>query len=314
MKYIFNTEEFRLENSAVCLGKFDGIHMGHRLLIDKIQTYKEQGLQSVVFTFALHPSTLFSNGDAKLIDTMSEKVNKLEQLGVHTLVSYPFTKHTASMEPEQFIDNVLVKKIDAKVIVVGNDFHFGHQRKGNVSLLRKYADKFGYEVVSLEKLEEENQVVSSTRIRNEIKVGNMEKVTRLLTVPYAIVGEVIHGKQLGRTIGMPTINQQVEDNKIVPKHGVYVSKVYLPDGVYGGITNIGIKPTVSGEKQVGVETHIFDFEGDLYGKVLKTEILHFVRKEQKFDSVEALKKQMHKDMAFGKEYLSDDLNFPHTTR
>lgn len=304
MEYIFNTEEFKLKDSAVCLGKFDGIHMGHRLLIEKIQTYKEQGLQSVVFTFALHPYTLFSKGDAKLIDTMSEKVEKLEQLGVDTLVSYPFTKHTAGMDPKDFIEKVLVEKIGAKVIVVGNDFHFGHKRKGNVELLKEYADKFGYEVVSLEKLEEESQVVSSTRVRNEIKHGNMEKVTRLLTVPYTIVGEVIHGKQLGRTIGMPTINQPVEENKIVPPHGVYVSKVYLPDGVHGGITNIGVKPTVSGEKQVGVETHIFDFEGDLYGKVLKTEILHFVRKEQKFNSVDALKEQMHKDMAFGKEYLA----------
>lgn len=304
MEYIFNTEEFMLKDSAVCLGKFDGIHMGHRLLIEKIQTYKKQGLQSVVFTFALHPYTLFSKGDAKLIDTMSEKVQKLEQLDVDTLVSYPFTKQTASMAPEQFIEKVLMGKIGAKVIVVGNDFHFGFQRKGNVALLRKYAQKFGYEVVSLEKLEDENQVVSSTRVRNEIKFGNMEKVTRLLTVPYAIVSEVIHGKQLGRTIGMPTINQQVEKNKIVPPHGVYVSKVYLADGVYGGITNIGVKPTVSGEKQVGVETHIFDFEGDLYGKILKTEILHFVRKEQKFATIDALKEQMHRDMAFGKTYLN----------
>lgn len=306
MKHIFNTEEFKFNNSAVCLGKFDGIHKGHRLLIEKIQTYKEQGLQSVVFTFSLHPSTLFSKKDAKLIDTIDEKVEKLEHLDVDVLVSYPFTKHTAAMEPEQFIEKVLVEKIGAKVIVVGKDFHFGHQRKGNVTLLQKYAEKYGYEVVSLEKIEADNQVVSSTRIRKEIKKGNMEKVTELLTMPYSIVGEVIHGKQLGRTIGMPTINQSVGEEKILPPLGVYVSKVYLQDGVHGGITNIGVKPTVSGEKKVGVETHIFDFSGDLYGKVLKTEILSFVRGEQKFHSIDALKEQMHKDMAFGKAYLKDE--------
>lgn len=303
MKHIFNTEEFKFNNSAVCLGKFDGIHKGHRLLIEKIQTYKEQGLQSVVFTFSLHPSTLFSKGDAKLIDTIDEKIEKLERLGVDVLISYPFTKYTAAMEPEQFIEKVLVEKIGAKVIVVGKDFHFGHQRKGNVTLLQKYAEKHGYEVVPLEKIEADNQVVSSTRIRKEIKKGNMEKVTELLTTPYTIVGEVIHGKQLGRTIGMPTINQPVEEEKILPPFGVYVSKVYLQDGVHGGITNIGVKPTVSGEKKVGVETHIFDFSGDLYGKVLKTEILSFVRGEQRFDSIDSLKEQMHKDMAFGKAYL-----------
>jgi len=191
----------------------------------------------------------------------------------------------------------------AKVIVVGKDYRFGYQRKGNVSLLKKYAKVYGYKVVALEKVYADYHIVSSTRIRNEIRNGNMEQVQELLSVPYSLKGEVLHGKQLGRTIGMPTINQKVSDSKILPPNGVYVSKVYLEDGAHGGITNVGVKPTVSGEKEVGIETHIFDFSGDLYGKVIRTELLHFVRGERRFDSIAALTAQMHKDKSFGEKYL-----------
>lgn len=303
MKQILNTEEFSLKASAVCLGKFDGIHKGHRLLIEEIQKYKKQKLQAVVFTFALHPYTLFSRGEAKLIDTTEEKIEKLERLGVDVLVSYPFTRETAAMKPEIFIKEVLVKKLGAKVIVVGKDFHFGYQRKGNVTLLRKFAAEYGYKVISLEKILDDRYVISSTRIRHEIKSGNMEKVTRLLGEPYSIIGEVVHGKQLGRTIGMPTINQEVPEAKIIPPKGVYVSKVYLPEGEYRGITNIGNKPTVSGEQQLGVETHILGYEGDLYGKIVKVSLYEFVRSEQKFSSLEELKAQMHRDMEYAKSSL-----------
>lgn len=305
MEHIYNTEQFRLENTAVCLGKFDGIHIGHRLLIRHVMECKKQGLKAAVFTFALHPSTLFSKTEAKLIDTTNEKAEKLSELGIDVLVSYPFTKETAGMSAEQFIEKVLVEKMGAKVIVVGKDFHFGHQRKGNVEMLQQYALKYGYRVLALDKIQEEEQVVSSTRVREEIIAGNMEKVTKLLEKPYAITGEVLHGKKLGRTIGMPTINQEVSDNKILPPKGVYVSKVYLEDGVHGGITNVGTKPTVSGENKVWIETHIFGFDGDLYGKVLKTELLYHVRGERKFESFDALTEQMHRDKEFGKKYLEE---------
>ena len=306
MRHIFDTKEFQLHNTVVCLGKFDGIHKGHRLLIETIKSYKSQGLETVVFNFALHPYTLFSKGDAKLIDTMEEKVEKLESLGVDTLVSFPFTQETANIEAVDFIKEILVKKIDAKVIVVGKDCHFGRKRQGDVQLLREYAEKYNYKVVALEKLLVDDQVVSSTRVRKKIQKGYMETVTKLLGVPYAVKGEVLHGKQLGRTIGMPTINQAVSENKILPPKGVYVSRVYLENGMYGGITNLGTKPTVSGENQIGVETHIFDFDGDLYGKIVKTELLYYVRGEQKFNTLEELKTQMHKDMKFGKKYLQRD--------
>lgn len=304
MEHIYNTENFQLKNAAVCLGKFDGIHKGHRLLIDTIKDYKKKQLQTVVFTFALHPSNLFSDTETELIDTMDEKIEKLESMGVDTLISFPFTEKTAAMEPEKFIKDILVEKVDAKVIVIGKDFRFGNHRKGNVELLKKLAPKYGYQVVDVEKITIDGQIVSSTRIRKEIKKGNMEKVTELLEMPYTITGEVLHGQQLGRTIGMPTINQAVAPHKIIPPKGVYVSKVYLEEGVHGGITNLGIKPTVSGEKQIGVETYIFDFDGNLYGKVLKTELLCFVRGEKKFPNLQSLKEQIYKDRKYGEEYIA----------
>ena len=200
--------------------------------------------------------------------------------------------------------NYAAKQVDAKVIVIGKDFRFGNHRKGNVELLKKLAPKYGYQVVDVEKITIDGQIVSSTRIRKEIKKGNMEKVTELLEMPYTITGEVLHGQQLGRTIGMPTINQAVAPHKIIPPKGVYVSKVYLEEGVHGGITNLGIKPTVSGEKQIGVETYIFDFDGNLYGKVLKTELLCFVRGEKKFPNLQSLKEQIYKDRKYGEEYIA----------
>lgn len=303
MRHIFNTKDFQLKNAAVCLGKFDGIHKGHRFLISKIQDFQSQGYQSVVFTFALHPSSLFSDQESFLIDSVEEKAEKLRQLGVDTLISYPFTKETAAMEPEQFIAEVLVKKIDAKVIIVGNDFHFGRERKGTVDTLKAYAKEYGYQVIAMDKIADKQEVVSSTRIRNAIRNGNMEEAKQLLTVPFAITGEVLHGKKLGRTIGMPTINQAVENNKILPPKGVYVSLVHLEDGVHGGITNVGTKPTVSGEEKIGIETNIFDYAGDLYGKCLRVELLYYVRGEIKFQNVEALMEQMHKDKKFGQQYL-----------
>ncbi|MCR4803959.1 MAG: bifunctional riboflavin kinase/FAD synthetase [Lachnospiraceae bacterium] len=301
MEHIYNTDKFQLKNTAVCLGKFDGIHKGHRLLISEVVAHKE--LKSVVFTFALHPSNLFSNSEVKLIDTFEEKFEKLEKLGIDTLISYPFTAETASMEPEEFVKEVIVKKLDAKLIVVGKDFHFGHKRKGDVSLLKALSDQYGFKVIAFDKLEQEEKVVSSTRIRKEIQNGNMELVEELLGVPYAFEGEVLHGQKLGRTIDMPTINQAVGEHKILPPLGVYVSKILIENKVYYGITNVGKKPTVNGEAVVGVETNIFDFSGDLYGKEVRTELLKFVRPEQKFKNVEFLKKQMYKDKAFGMNFV-----------
>ena len=304
METIENTMEFKLHNTAVCLGKFDGIHIGHQLLLNRIVKEKSKGRASVVFTFALHPANLFSDKKIDLIDTQEEKKKKLQESGVDILISYPFTKETASMEPERFIEEVLVGQLDVKVIVIGRDFHFGYKRKGNVELLKKMAQKYSYEVIDYDKITYKGEIVSSTRIRSSIEKGDLELAASLLGRPYEITEEVLHGQQLGRTIGVPTINQTVVPEKILPANGVYVSTVRIGQKTYGAITNIGCKPTVGELFQKGVETNIFDYSGDLYGRIITVQLHAFVRGERKFESVNTLVCQMHKDIAYAKEYLN----------
>lgn len=303
MEIIENTAEFRMHNTAVCLGKFDGIHIGHQLLLNKIVEEKSKGRTSVVFTFALHPANLFSDKKIDLIDTQEEKRKKMQEAGVDILISYPFTKETASMEPEEFVKEILIRQLDAKVIVIGKDFQFGRKRKGNVELLKRMAEEYSYEVIDYDKIALEGEIVSSTRIRKCIKEGDLELTERLLGKPYTITETVIHGQQLGRTIGIPTINQVVIPEKILPPNGVYVSTVQMQNKTYGAVTNIGCKPTVGEKFGKGVETNIFDFSGDLYGKKITVQLHAFIRGERKFESVDILVCQMHKDIIYAKEYL-----------
>lgn len=304
MLYISENMDLRLQNTAVSLGKFDGVHRGHRLLIDRILKEKEKGYTSVVFTFSLHPMSLFSDKELELIDTEEEKIEKLQNLGVDVLISYPFTKETANTEPEDFVRKVLVEQLDAKVIVVGSDYRFGKQRKGDVELLRKLSLEYGYELVVYDKLQIKHHIVSSTLIRNEISAGHMEFVEELLGEPYKVEGEVVYGNQIGRTIGAPTVNQLVSSTKLMPPNGVYASRVRMNGKIYDGVTNIGYKPTVTDKKVKGVETHIFDYEGDLYGKNIIVELLHYTRAEKRFASVDELKQQIQKDSNMAREYLS----------
>lgn len=305
MKYIVETTDFHLKNSVVTLGKFDGLHIGHKMLIDHVIELKKKGYQSVMFTFSLHPYNLFSEKETKLIYTNEEKLLKLREEGLDVLIAYPFTTKTASLEPEEFIKEVLVKQCDAKAIIVGEDFCFGKQRRGNVDMLRKYAKELGYEVYAYEKVEYDNDVVSATRIRDEIAKGNMEVVTDMLGRPFSVVGEVVHGRQLGRQLGMPTVNILPSEGKLLPPNGVYASTVEIEGKEYTGVTNVGYKPTVGDKNQLGIETYIIDFEGDLYGKVLEVKLLQFMRPEQKFLSVQELKTQMHQDMKNVTEKLQE---------
>ncbi len=306
MQYI-TEEEFHINHSAVALGKFEGIHRGHQLLLNAIRHPDNTELQSVVFTFSTPPAVLLKHAEGyQTIYTKEERHEILEQLGMDVLIEYPFTREFAAQTPEEFIKNILVKKVGAKLIVVGEDFHFGKKRSGSVRDLEAYAGECGYELRVIPKLQMEGEDVSSTRIRRCLAAGQMEKASMLLGRPYSITGTVVHGKALGRTIQIPTINQIVEDNKLAPPNGVYVSRVILPDDsqVHYGITNVGVKPTIEQNLKKGVETNIFDYEGDLYDQNVRVELLHYRRPEMKFDSIEALTAQMQSDIAYGKEYAA----------
>ncbi|MGB8454417.1 MAG: bifunctional riboflavin kinase/FAD synthetase [Anaerocolumna sp.] len=303
MEYITGRVDFKLHNTVVSLGKFDGIHRGHQLLLNKILDQKRKGYQAVMFTFMFHPNNLFSDKEIDTIYTEDEKRYLLDQSGLDVLVSYPFTEETASMEPENFIKNVLIEKLDAKMIVVGSDFCFGHNRKGNVAMLKEKSEIYGYELIVFDKIKLDGQVISSSYIRGEIMAGNMEKANSMLGKPFTIIGEVQHGRKIGRTLGFPTVNLIPPAHKLLPPNGVYASVTNI-NGKYPGVTNIGFNPTVGTTQERRVETYIFDFDTDLYGASIELSLYCLERSEVKFNSLEELKVQMQKDIAFGRKYFS----------
>lgn len=304
MQYI-KTNEFSLSDTAVALGKFEGLHRGHQLLFQEIVKQKEQGLQSVVFTFDMPPRQLFHKEESKKqLYTKEERCHILKKYGVDILIEYPFTLEFASLSPEEFIKNVLVEQVGAKVVVVGDDFRFGKKRAGSVEDLQKYASVYGYELKIIKKLQQDGHDISSSTIKNMLGQARMSEISELLGRNFSVSGKVMHGKALGRTIQIPTVNQIPEEGKALPPFGVYLSRIHLGNESYYGITNIGVKPTVDQEKICGVETHIFDYSGDLYDQMIEVELLRFCRPEMKFGSLDALVKQMKQDIATAKKLIN----------
>lgn len=303
MRYIAGDTDFKIKNSAVTLGKFDGLHMGHQMLIDEVLSLKVQGYRSVMFTFLYHPNNLISEKEMKLIYTEEEKVSKLKARGLDVLISYPFTHDTKNTPPEDFIKDILVNKLDAKVIVVGNDFRFGQDRQGDVKMLRAMEEVYGFKVISFDKKEWNDTIISSSAVRLALEKGNMEEVNAMLGHNYYIQGKVLHGRKIGRTLGMPTTNLTPQANKLLPPCGVYTSNTIIDGIAYPGMTNIGYKPTVGAEKYKGVETFIFDFDRELYGQEIMVELLTYERPEIKFDNLEDLKVKMEEDLAYGRRFF-----------
>lgn len=304
MKYIKGTTEFQIdEPTVISLGKFDGIHRGHELLMEKLSEKKEEGLKTAVFTFDIPPRRSVAHEDAKVLTTNGEKMRIFEGLGIDYLVECPFTENIMCMEPENFI-RMLSDRLSVRCIVAGRDFHFGHNRLGDYETLIKFAPKYGYEAVILEKMKEDARDISSTFVREEIEAGNIEKANHLLGYRYFVSGTVLHGSRIGTAIGIPTINLIPPKEKLLPPFGVYVTEAFFGDGKYRGVTNVGRKPTVGAQNPVGVETHLLDFCGDVYGETVTVQFLKRVRAEKKFADVERLKEQMADDIAFARTYFS----------
>lgn len=310
MKFINGTTDFKLYNTCIAMGKFDGMHMGHQYLFHELMKYKEKGLTSVIFTFDFHPYNFFSDKKIPLIYTEEEKKLLLLQYEPDVFLSYPFTRETSLMEPEDFIIDVLIKRLGVKIIVIGKDFKFGRKRRGDADMLNKFAKTYGYEVIVYEKFKLNNSIISSSLIRNELVNGNMMLVNELLGNPFTIVGKVVHGKQIGRKLGIPTINLIPDTNKLLPPNGVYYSVTKIGDKMYNGISNIGINPTISDEMQRGVETYIFDFDEEIYGKNVILEIHNFIRNEKKFLSTTELMAQINLDIEEVKALSNNNLTNP----
>ena len=298
MQYITEIHSYHSEkHSAVTLGKFDGLHRGHQKLIGKIRGYasEKEGIESVVCSFDMGKDSLLTAMERR--DWLSSQVD--------TLVACPFTRELREMEAEEFIRQVLAETFHAAYIVVGTDFRFGHEKRGDVQMLEKYAETYGYHLDVIEKERHEGQVISSTSVRKALSEGNVKLADILLGYPYQISGKVEHGKQLGRTLGFPTMNVTPAAGKILPRFGVYACSIQMDGRWFYGIGNIGVKPTVAKESKVLVEAFAFDFDEDVYGNAVTVQFKAFVRPEQKFRSVEELKAQVDADICFGRGYFRD---------
>lgn len=295
MKIINNISDLQLNNTAISIGKFDGIHKGHRLLIDELLKLKDKGLLATIFTFSKAPNEIIKHSHEKVILTKNERYRFYESIGIDVLVEYPTSDELIHMDREAFLKNILIDEMGMKAIVCGKDFKFGFNRLGNIEFIKKMSGTYGYVPVILEKLKDNNSDISSTRIRKLIEDGNILEVNRLLGYSYSIIGQVVHGNEIGRTINFPTANIIPDNDKLLPPNGVYFTKVKIGDITYKGITNIGKKPTVTRSELIGVETNVLDYSGDLYDQILNIEFLHYHRKEMKFDSIEDLKNQITYD-------------------
>ena len=228
----------------------------------------------------------------------------MAKMGIDYLVEFPFDQETAHMQPEEFVSEVLVRQMHARAVVVGTDCSFGYKGKGNAQLLKEMSESCGFEAVIIEKEQDDHRDISSTYVREELDLGNMEKANELLGEPYAIHGVVVHGNHIGGAIlGFPTANILPPPEKHLPPFGVYVSQVLVDGSLYRGVTNIGKKPTVAGESPVGVETFIMGLEENLYGKEIEVQLLNFERPEQKFASLKELKERIEKDKEYAAAYF-----------
>lgn len=309
MEYIKNTTDFHIsEKTAVSLGKFDGIHRGHVRLTESLKEKKKLGLKTVIFTFDISPKQRITGKCVnKAITTNSEKMQLFAEKGMDYVIECPFTPEFMRMEPEDFVE-MIVQRLHIKSFVVGTDFHYGYKGRGDYHLLQRLSGKYGYDVEVVDKVQENGRDISSTYVRKEILAGRMEAANRLLGYRYFVQGTVVHGNEIGRTIGIPTANLIPDKDKLLPPYGVYVTRTVIggeTGRTYEGITNVGLKPTIEGSRAVGVETHLFDFDEQIYGKEIKVEFLKWVRPEKKFDSFEELQRQMNKDLKFGINYYTN---------
>lgn len=306
MIVISDTRDFKIEEpTVVTIGKFDGRHKGHqKLLKEMLSIRREYGYKTAVFTFSMAPSALIQGSFQTVITTNQERRNNMQKIGIDYLVEYPFTKEASHLPPEEFLSCILVGQMHAKAIVVGTDCGFGFQRAGDAGLLMKLSGKYGYLLRVIDKAREDNRDISSTYVKEELNRGKIEKANELLGEPYSIHGAVVHGNHIGGSVlGFPTLNILPPAEKHLPPFGVYVSRVLIEGVWYGGITNIGRKPTIEGKSPVGVETYVFGFNREIYGKQIEVQLLNFERPERRFKSLDELKAQLLKDKEYGLKYL-----------
>lgn len=293
---IIRGKEFQLkEPCAVTIGKFDGLHKGHRLIINELVRAKAQGLKSVVFSFEPSPEVYFGRQEAKYVLTEEEKQQVLTSWGVDLYILYPFDEATAKTEPEVFLREVLIKQLRMKRLVAGEDVSFGCGGRGNAEFLEKYEREYSYSMQLHPKVYTEDEEISSSYLRDAVEFGEMERCSFLMGRDYSVSGIVCEGNHIGHSLGFPTCNLIPAEDKLLPPNGVYVTMTEIDGVKYPSVTNVGRKPTVSEKEPMGIETYLLDTELDCYGKGITVIFFSMLRKEARFDSFEHLKKQLAKD-------------------
>jgi riboflavin kinase / FMN adenylyltransferase len=308
MNVYYGIKEFiKLDNAVVTSGTFDGVHLGHRKILNRLNEIAQQTAgESVVITFYPHPRSVISpdNQSVMLLSTLDEKIALLEKNGVQHLLIIPFTREFSELSSEEFIQKILIQTIGTKTLVIGFDHRFGKNREGGFDYLKANQTRYGFAVEEILRQDIENVGVSSSKIRKAIQEGDIQMADHFLGRNYSISGIVVKGKQIGRTIGFPTANIQVREvAKLIPINGVYAVKVYYNDTEFGGMLNIGNRPTVDGTTKT-IEVNIFEFDREIYGENLTVEFIQKIRNEQKFSGLEELKQQIATDKITCTEILS----------
>ena len=307
MKSFHNLNSFQKskEKTIVTLGTFDGVHMGHQSILNKLKKATADGnYESVVLTFFPHPRMVLNQDvNIKLLNTIPEKKALLEKFGVDTLIVHPFDAEFSKLTAAAFVKNILVDKLQIHKIIIGHDHRFGVNRSANIDDLINFGKQYNFEVEQISAKEIDAISVSSTKIRTALLAGNVQVANDYLGHHYSFTGKVSEGKKNGRSIGHPTANIQIEESyKLIPQTGVYVVSSKIEEVLYYGMMNIGRNPTL-GENEQTIEVHFFDLNANLYGQNLTVSVLEHIRSEKKFDSLEALKNQLDQDKKFSLDFI-----------
>lgn len=293
-------------NAVVTSGTFDGVHLGHQKILHRIREIARSiGGETVLLTFWPHPRLVLypEEHNLRLLSTFEEKASLLRQFGIDHLVTIPFTQEFSQLTSEEFIRKVLIEKIQTKKLVIGYDHRFGKNREGSFEYLQAHSSEFGFELEEISREDVDEIGVSSTKIRKALESGDVQTANQYLGRPYELNGIVVKGQQIGRSIGFPTANIHVpNDYKLIPKDGVYAVEARVEDQIFKAMLNIGNRPTVDGTRKT-VETHLFDFQGDLYNKLITVYFRAFIREERKFENLDALKSQLTLDQKSAKSLL-----------
>ena len=292
--------------TIVTIGTFDGVHIGHqKILKDIVEIGKKQDLKSTVLTLFPHPRMVLHDDETiKLLNTIEERIEILHSIGVDHVEVKTFSREFAQLSAYDYVHSILHQELNARIVVIGYDHHFGKNRSGNIKDLIRYGKEFNFEVKEIKAQQIDDVSVSSTKIRNALFKGDIETANKYLGYPYSLSGMVVKGNKLGRTIGFPTANIKVQANyKLIPGDGVYVVKATIEDTPVYGMMNIGQNPTIP-EKDRSIEVHFFNFTGDLYGKELSIKFVHRLRAELKFSSIDALKQQLQEDEKNARQFLN----------